>query len=830
MAEIISELAKAVCPPKVGLVCVESGVVKSCAMKGSCICAHGIAGASALFAGVLGPLAASCSPGWENVSPARREIPPAKVVWRAASDGVRVERIDGAEGTVSVTNGEVRIRKTGSRGYIVVSWPSFGWPKGKLIRFFAEVEARTSRPEDTYGMLSPWSGERHVPADDRWGRYEGYLSGGVHMRKLINSAPGTPYWKYRNFEPSSDTTTPMIVIGGAPSESVWRQIGAEDGVASAKLWNDRFRRLSKPDHSSEMQDADAFARALAADTDHSAEIRTVNGVSVFFVDGKPAPPIVYKASEWSAQDGSRYGGKALQDLGGVRIGIADLRLGDLGFDGFRGPWDARGFDAKAAAKTIERQMRIGEKSLFMLAINTSAYPAFTEREHPDEVWVRKDGSVALGNSGSITPDTYNDGGDVDPGDRRWPWVSYASPSWRAAIKRVTAELFAELRRQGLMKRVIGVHYCGYHDGQFASPILDYSPAAKAEHARYVRERGLRPGDPAGSFEFFSRQLGFRALEDFSREAKRLAGKPIVAAMWDMTPFGISFDVTSFTYSDAVDVIAPQAMYQRRMPTLSQGINVPTASFHRHGKMLWMEFDFRTWAALDQWVRDLVVYKGLNTADDLVCWQTLLRKHAGMLNAARMGWWMYDMSGGWYSPREIAEDFRQVVDVRRALDAVAPDPWHPDVALVIDEVEMAGLKTAGKLDFRLRWEDYGASGVPYETYLAADFDSDPALAGRHRLVVRDGFRRLDADGLHALAEKAGAFVACAPGVLEVDMNGDFMSVHCLVPGTHPVRLPFAARATNVKDGSRAVGTRLDLAMTAGETRWFRIERLKGGEGK
>ena len=766
-----------------------------------------------------------CSPGWENANPERREIPPAKVVWNASDSGATVERLDGAEGEVSVSNGVVRIRKTNGRGYIAVSWPSFSWKKGKLIRFFAAVEASSMRPEDTYGMLSPWSGERHIPADDRWGRYEGYLSGGVHMRKLINSAPCTPYWKYRNFEPSSDAVTPMIVVGGAPSESVWRHIGAEDGDASAELWRERFSKLHSPNHSSSMADEKSFAQALDADIDHSAEIRTVNGCSYFFVDGAPMPPIAYKASEWSAQDGSRYGGKPLQDLAGLRIGVIDLRLGDLGFDGFRGGWTERGFDAESAAKTVSRQMRIAEKSLFILALNTSAYPAFTEKEHPDEVWIKEDGSAAYGNSGSVTPDTYNDGGDVDPGDRRWPWVSYASPSWRSAIKRITAELFAELKRQGLMKRIIGVHYCGYHDGQFAMPILDHSQSAKDEYGRYLRERGLSPDDPAGRFDFFSRQLGFRALEDFSREAKRLAGKPIVAAMWDMTPFGISFDIGSFARSDSVDIIVPQAIYQRRMPALAQGINVPVATFHRNRKMLWMEFDFRTWAALDQWVKDLIVYKGLNTADDIVCWRTLLRKHAGMLNAARMGWWMYDMSGGWYAPREIADDYRQVMDVRRMLDSNPPDPWKPDVALVIDEVGMASLKTSGKLDFRLRWESYGESGVPYDIYLAEDFDTDSSLSTKYRLVIRDGFKSLNSERLNRMAKSAGAFVASEPGVLEVDMNGNFLSVHCLVPGTHTVRLPFKAHIVNLKDGAVEQGDSLSLAMTAGETRWFGLGRMK-----
>ena len=137
-----------------------------------------------------------------------------------------------------------------------------------------------------------------------------------------------------------------------------------------------------------------------------------------------------------------------------------------------------GFKASELADTVEKNMRVGDRMLYDLALNTSAYPEFTTEEHPDEVWIKEDGSVARGNSGSVIPDQYNDGGKLDEGDKRWPWVSYASPSWRAAVKRIVGETFDELRRRGLMKRIIGVHFCGYHDGQFALPILDYSKCAK----------------------------------------------------------------------------------------------------------------------------------------------------------------------------------------------------------------------------------------------------------------------------------------------------------------------------------------------------------------
>ena len=40
---------------------------------------------------------------------------------------------------------------------------------------------------------------------------------------------------------------------------------------------------------------------------------------------------------------------------------------------------------------------------------------------------------------------------------------------------------------------------------------------------------------------------------------------------------------------------------------------PTASFHLHRKMLWLEFDFRTWAALDNWEDGVVFTKGVNAS-------------------------------------------------------------------------------------------------------------------------------------------------------------------------------------------------------------------------
>ena len=70
----------------------------------------------------------------------------------------------------------------------------------------------------------------------------------------------------------------------------------------------------------------------------------------------------------------------------------------------------------------------------------------------------------------------------------------------------------------------------------------------------------------------------------------------------------------------------------------------------------------------------------------------------------------------------------------------------------------------------------------------------------------------------------------PGVAQVDMNGDFASVHCIVPGRHDFRLPFPARVINVKSGLEEPvrdGV-LQLEMSAGETCWVRIRRIQADD--
>ena len=65
-----------------------------------------------------------------------------------------------------------------------------------------------------------------------------------------------------------------------------------------------------------------------------------------------------------------------------------------------------------------------------------------------------------------------------------------------------------------------------------------------------------------------------------------------------------------------------------------------------------------------------------------------------------------------------------------------------------------------------------------------------------------------------------------GGLQVNMNGRFLSVHCLKPGKYTFRLPFRCCVQNLKSGEVLSDSDvLPLEMTAGDTCWFRLEQIR-----
>lgn len=788
--------------------------------------------------------------GWENVSANRREFPVTKVVWSAVPAELSVERFGGAEGNVTIgDDGTIAVDKTNDKGRIVVRGVPFKVAKGQAVRLMADVSVSADDYLASKGFVCAAEPGKPFEKTDRVGG-KWFNAGGESMYRMVNTAPGMTYRKYNHAVSQTGSLVAAIVVEGSPCKSVWKGFLAEDLEAAQLRWEDFLKERKVPDRKSEMMDEVAFDRAIAADSDHFAEIRTVDSKSVLFVDGKPTVPMVYKESHmfFPAEDQIVYAGAPLH-RGGVRIGIVETSLArDCG--NTPAFWSKDGYEAKRAALRIRDEMRVAHNAVILLSIGVNAYPEFTA-EHPDETWRKSDGSVVCGSYGSAD-DEYDSGGDLFSKKKRWPWVSYSSEVYRAAVVRNLAALWAELTSMGLSKRIIGFHFSGYHDGQFAMPFPDFSACAKREYAKYSTE-----GNEGKAFEYFSLQTGFRLQEHFARAMKKLAGKPTIAARWCMLPFfGTSgtYDITSFAHSDAIDVICPQPTYVQRSPGLGQGWRMPTATFHDHRKMMWMEFDLRTFAAYETWGRSVTACKGLNQAEDVEMWRAIHRKHAGMLVAQNMGWWYYDMAGGWFHPQEIADEISSVYRCREAMLADRPRDWHPDVVVIISEYELSLYNRPGhpKVPDAAsmvlpQWPNLSMSGCPYEVRLIGDFIENPELVKRYKAAALVGFvfptkeqeklmKCFDDAGVrhftvtqpyssryfHDFVVSAGGYAASDPGI-QIDMNGNFMSVHALKNEVREIVLPFPCRVVNVLTGTdeKIKDGKLRIDVSAGETCWFRL---------
>ena len=113
---------------------------------------------------------------------------------------------------------------------------------------------------------------------------------------------------------------------------------------------------------------------------------------------------------------------------------------------------------------------------------------------------------------------------------------------------------------------------------------------------------------------------------------------------------------------------------------------------------------------------------------------------------------------------------------------------------------------------------------------ARFTEDGTIAVAERadagakLVYVAAYGGLTPDYFHHLAKESGAYVPTAGRGLEIDMNGDFMSMHCLVSGHYDFTLPHECEVVNMKSGKKmpVSGKVLPLDLEAGETAWFWLQ--------
>ncbi len=688
--------------------------------------------------------------GWENKDPSRTEFPTYGVLWRADNcidDAFTVIKAGGATGQITVGNGVVTIVKTNDKGYLIVEGPEFATSEpDQAVRLSADVAVTGSNGEYCHGFLRAHGRKSEYGISELFEK--DYAGGGIpESLGLPNSPRGQTYRKYASEVAHDGVLTPAIVVAGNPSVSVWSNWTVSSLKAEKQAWGRKYSAWGLPRERDRMDEA-AYDRGLAADVQHTAKVAKGKCGPELRVDGRAVMPVIYKGRHCSVEQippPELFAGHTVTNAH-IPLMVKDIRLGKV--PGCRGYWTKDGFDAKGAVREIKNSMRLVPDVPFVLAIGCNAYPEFADEEHPGEAWRHKDGKTVLGNSGSCVS-SY---AIPTAGAKLWAWPSYSSRVWRAGVKKCLAKLVAELKRQGLDKRIVGIHTFGYQDGQFTVCYPDYSPSAKAEYAEFCREEG----HVSTNYEFFCKQTGLRAQNEFAREFKRLMGKDVVSIMWCQSPHranvATSWDIGEFLRSDSMDILVAQPNYERRRPGLVGANRLPAASFRLHGKFFFEELDFRTYAMVEPWSGPSSAI-GLGQSSDFGMWQSVFRKDAGVMCAQGMGWWFYDMANGWFSAPEIVDDISTALDSYKLLHSPTPNSstpnFSPGVAIVLDEAGLLGWKDG--MNFLPRPTDFSyadqlfllaRSGVPFDVYLYEDIDADPRLLKPYSLVVTGLMRKYD----------------------------------------------------------------------------------------
>jgi len=733
----------------------------------------GLTGVAAGWAFALG--------AWVPGNPVEGFTPQDAVFWSAplaeGAEAFDVERRDGATGEVSFSGGELKVVKTNDRGAIVIR-PKRGYAvkPGEAVRASVDMSATRSDPFCSLGFVRVF-GAKESLAQDVQTENRAFARGGVKMNVITCTPPGAWERRFAHFTPSKASGTNLtgaVVVAGVRSESVWRNWVVERLADADRRFAAAKKRYAAKSFTSDRVSDARFAAALA-EADHTARVVRRDGRVVLEVDGQETPPILYKAAG-NTSSGSLLDGKGMT-AAGIRLLVPTVRF-DSSHPEFAA-WKLDGFDAKNAADYLEKEMRVAPDGLFVVTLSLNPPPGFADR-YPDEIWRTADGRELYGEychiRGALKP-------GQEPPRGTWRAISMHSEAWRDGVLSNVTAMVAEFKRRGLSRRIVGYHLSAFHDGQFATPYPDYSPASVRAFRRRLCEKygtvdalSRAWGRPVASFDAVEppqfpkvaflnpkdlerrdfvdhlKRGPFRVQEAVAHHLKKEMGKDIVVGKWCLGVyfgrFEGAYDIGAFLESDAFDFLVTQPHYSRRLPGLPMGCRSPLASYRLHGKLFVNEFDFRTKEVIELWDRTEASQSGASRTHDAATWQAVNRRAAGMMLARGMGFWYYDMAVGWYTPPGIREDLAAMM--RDIGNLPPPGDWAPSAALVVDEDgallrNMVARFDDGKISLSIieQVEMLAGSGVPLDVLQAADLIRDPSLARKYRTLFFSEMHDVDA---------------------------------------------------------------------------------------
>ena len=520
--------------------------------------------------------------------------------------------------------------------------------------------------------------------------------------ELVNRKPGE--WERRTMQYQVPEKVKHVRIGvylrGDPASVRWRSIyfGLGPWVPDSRAddhdlsWH--FKKNTEP-----LPDAEVKA-VLAARPEATAEILPGNSPRIL-LKGKKEIPVIYFGD---AFDATRNKTAAFQAAG------IDLQIIPI----FRKSYFWIGnkqYNFDNVDRTIMENIRRNPHGNFIIGINVTPYAKWVE-DFPSEAAVNRKGMQQ----------TSRDGRKNLPG--------YYSRVYQEQALEYIRQVIAHMRKQPYFKAVVGFHITGNEDGQFYYQVKygryrdeAYSPSALEPFRAFLRKRynndpaalkkawnrkdvtfenAAPPRTPRPLNTFFwdrSKDMAYwdvsvfmnEAMGEFAdamcREAKKAAGKKVIAIMW-WGRGGEQFVQPHFAQTRVIlpgkgmDLMGGQPGYfgERNNGLTSYYPQIPD-SLRMHNKIPIIEADFRTWTTQ---------YKSLQQDSHVVRYWTpeafrnALLREAGRFFSVGGGIWFYDMTAGWFDDPKLMKD---AALVKKIADKLAENdrPFSPaEIAFIADE--------------------------------------------------------------------------------------------------------------------------------------------------
>ncbi|MFD1631279.1 beta-galactosidase [Pseudopedobacter beijingensis] len=470
----------------------------------------------------------------------------------------------------------------------------------------------------------------------------------------------------------------------------------------------------------------------------------------------------------------------MESIGGINMQVVSLDMlnRDKEFTD-RAVWPSVGkYDFSVTFERLEYAIANAPNTNIILNINTSWPPDWIE-QNPDHTWQNIKGQRGYG---MTSQQLFIGFADALPsgGNFKW-WPSPFSEKAISDAQEVVRLFVNELKTKPYANKVIGCHISGGHDGQFnTSGRPCYSPIAKQAFRVWLQDLYKTDEELRKRWNDKSVSLANAEIPDYSKRGsvfsslfynpetdqryidhtrfqseqgmiirdrmaeafKKYMETPVIGMTWVMGGGRGQGVQNIFFNSKNLDILVGQPTYARRLPGYIGGMrNVAMNSYREHGKMLFKEFDFRTWTRNST---DELYAQRLSSTEGADDFKIAFRKEFMQMFGQGMGFWMYDIGRSHFKDPEMLKTVKEGGNLYRKYELETDVSYRSDVAVVFVDESLQwerriintnnGLTLDGHTYFNV-----AEAGFTFDNYYLADILNNPDLQKYKLYIFKDAWK-------------------------------------------------------------------------------------------